>query len=132
MSLRAGLLLGLCACEDGPLDTGTLGFRVVAVVPKDGATDVVDAAVPELRLSADADEAACGSGAIRVDGLQADGSVAFPVDIAVVAANLGAKLQLTHALPFLVGRRYAITVNGACVDTEGNAIAPFYSTFEVP
>jgi hypothetical protein len=132
VSARALVCAGLCACKEGALDTGTLGFRVVAVVPEDGATDVIDAAVPELRLSGDADEAACGSGAIRVDGLQADGSVAFPVDIAVVAADLGAKLQLTHALPFLAGRRYAITVNGACVDTAGNPIAPFYSTFEVP
>lgn len=129
------MILFLCACDKQPLDTGTLGFHVVGVSPKDGATDVVEAHVPELRLSAPADSAVCTSANIRLVAIHADGTVAFPVDIEVTPIDGGSKLQLAHSLPFFHPWTYAITVVGGadgCLDLDGNAIEAFQSTFEVP
>ncbi len=129
------MILFLIACEDTPLDTGTLGFRIVGVSPKSGAADVVESHVPELRLSGAADSATCTNAVIRLDAIHANGTVAFPVAIDVAPIDAGAKLQLTHSLPFFHPWSYAISVLGGpdgCLDVDGNEIEAFQSTFEVP
>jgi hypothetical protein len=125
-------LLLACAQDPKPVD---LGFVVVGVSPADGADDVVEAHVPELRFSDDIDEDACDADAVRLDGLGDDGTVAFTPDTVLTPVSGTTKVQFVHDVPFPRGWTYAITVRGGehgCLDADGNEITPFTSTFSVP
>ncbi|MFZ5476591.1 MAG: hypothetical protein ACOZNI_07430 [Myxococcota bacterium] len=126
-------MIGLlaCAAEEPAIDV----FEVVGVSPGDGADDVVEAHVPELRFSALADADTCNADTVRLDGVHEDLTVAFPVEVDVVAIDRGAKIQLDHAAAFPRGWTYAISVAGGrdgCLDVDGNQILAFASTFVVP
>lgn len=132
MSLLAVLAL---ACSGDDEETGTDQFRVIGVVPADGAVDALSVQIPELRFSASADPATCDTDAVRLDAVRDDGTVAFAVPVTLVPVDQGAKLQLDHADPMPGGWRYAITVRtgaAGCTDVDGREIVPFASTFEVP
>lgn len=124
----------MLACADEPVDIDE-GFRVIGVVPEDGAADAVEAQVPELRFSELADEATCGPEALRLDAIHEDWTVAFPVEVSLTAVDRGAKIQFTHTLPLEAGWTYAVTVRGGeegCTDTHGTPVRPFASSFTVP
>lgn len=129
------LLPLLLACaDDAPVDVDE-GFRVIGVVPEDGAVDAVEVQVPELRFSEAADMEACTADTIRLDAVHEDMTVAFGVDVALTSVDMGAKIQLVHDDAFLPGCTYAITVRGGdegCASTKGDAIRDFASRFTVP
>lgn len=129
------LILALAGCaEDTPIEVDP-GFHVIGVVPEDGATDVIDAQIPELRFSDPASEETCTVDTVRLDGVHDDGSVAFPIEVTLTAIDRGSKLQLAHDLALLPGWTYVLTVQGGadgCTDTQGNPIQAFASRFSVP
>ncbi len=127
------LSLAACAPENTELDPG---FHVVGVSPEDGAADVVEAHLPELRFSDAVSPEACGAEALRLDGIHADDTVAFAVPLVVVALDGGVRIQLTHPEPLPRGWSYALSAHAGdssgCVDLDGRTLAPFASTFTVP
>lgn len=126
------LFLLACSEEADPVD---VGFVVVGVSPEDGAADVVEAHVPELRFSADLDTDACDADRLRLDAVEDDGSVAFSVDAVLTPVDRAAKMQFAHEVPFPAGWTYALSVRGGpdgCLDVAGNEIRPFLSRFFVP
>ena len=126
-------MIWLLACA-GPPPVGA-GFSVAAVSPEDGATDVVEAHIPEVRFSEAIDPDTCDAETVRLDGVHDDLSVAFPVESEIILVDQGAKVQFRHDNPLPRGWRYAITVRGGddgCSSTTGETIHPFGSTFEVP
>ena len=126
-------MIWILACADPPV-VGA-GFSVASVSPEDGATDVVEAHLPELRFSDAIDPETCGDETVRLDGVHDDLSVAFRVEGELILVDEGAKVQFRHDNPLPRGWRYAITVRGGddgCSSAAGDAIHPFDSTFEVP
>ena len=126
------LLLQSCTPVDSLPD---LGFSIVGVSPGDGAADVVEAHIPELRFSDPIDTALCTPDTLRVDGVEAGEAVAFPVDIAVVAKDEGYRVQLTHAVPLPTSWTYRISARAGedgCVSVDGEPLEPFASSFTVP
>lgn len=126
-------LLAACA-DDAPVDVDE-GFRVIGVVPEDGAIDAVEVQIPELRFSEAADMEACTADVVRLDAVHDDMTVAFGVDVALTSVDMGAKIQLEHDDPFLTGWTYAITVRGGedgCANTKGDVVRDFASLFTVP
>ncbi len=127
-------ILMLAACGTSGDFVPDEGFRVASVNPVDGAADAVEVVVPELRVVGEADPDRCDAQTVRVDALLDDGSVDFPVDIAVEVSDDGGKLRLVHSAPFPVGWTYAVTARGGdegCADLGGDDILPFRSTFTV-
>jgi hypothetical protein len=129
------LLLVLFACTPADTLPGG-GFAIVGVSPEDGASDVVEAHIPELRFNAPIDTALCTLDTLRVDGVNADETVAFGVDIAVVAKDEGYRVQLTHATPRPGGWAYRISAragdDSGCQSVDGDVLEPFASSFAVP
>ena len=131
---RALVVAGLLACGDESSPRTDEGFRVMAVAPADGEPAALEMAVPELRLSAAADEERCDGESVRLDALEDDSVVAFPVGVAVDVSEDGRKLRLVHPEPLPSGWTYALSVRGGddgCADANGEAIVPFRSTFTV-
>jgi hypothetical protein len=129
------MLLLLAACTEAP-DMPAPRFRVSSVSPEDGATDVVEAMIPELRFSDPIDEATCTPETLRLDAIHADGTVAFPVDVSVSALDDGFRVQLRHdEAPLPVGWTYAISARAGdedgCLSVDGALLSPFGSTFTV-
>ncbi len=127
------LAFAACAPENAEAD---LGFRVVSVSPEDGAADVIEAHLPELRFSDAVSPEGCDSEALRLDGIHPDDTVAFAVPIEVVALDGGLRIQLTHPEPLPRGWSYALSAHAGdssgCVDLDGRTLAPFASMFTVP
>ncbi len=126
------LVLSACAGED-PAPVGE-GFRVMAVAPEDGEPAALEMAVPELRLSGVADAERCDGRSVRLDALEDDAVVAFPVEVAVEVGDDGRKVRLVHPEPLPGGWTYALSVRGGpdgCADASGDDIVPFRSTFTV-
>lgn len=124
----------LLACDDAAPEADD-AFEVTAVVPADGAEDAVEAQQPELHLSAEADLKQCSADTIRLDGVLADGSVAFPVELTIEEGGDSSRLLLRHEGGLPRGWAYAITVQSGedgCLDLDGRQIVPFQSTFVVP
>lgn len=129
------MVLSLLACTG----TGTaesaapVGPAVESVSPEDGAVDAVEAVTPQLRFSAGVDLASCAADALRLDGVNADHTVAFPVPIEVSADGEGTRIALDPAAILPRGWSYALTVRGGgCEGLQGGTIEPFYSAFAVP
>lgn len=124
----------LLACADpGPEEEDL--FEVTSVIPEDGATDATEAQQPELHLSAAADLHHCTEATIRLDGVLADGSVAFPIEVVLEEGSDSSRIILRHEGGLPRGWSYAITVAGGedgCSATDGRLIVPFRSTFVVP
>lgn len=132
-----GLILAavLACAEEAPVAPPETGFRVIGVVPDDGAADVIPDAIPELRFSEPTVETTCNADTVRLDGLAEDGSVAFPVDAALIVVDRGSKLQLDPDEALLPGWSYALTVQGGadgCTNAAGDPIEPFGARFWVP
>lgn len=112
------------------------GFAIEGVSPEDGATDVVEVHVPELRFNAPIDTALCTPDSLRVDGVNADDTVAFGVDVVVVAKDEGYRVQLTHEEPLPGGWTYRISAragdDAGCRSVDGDILEPFASSFAVP
>lgn len=119
-------------CAPEPL--GDTGFRVVASVPVDGATDVTEAQVPELRVSEPADATTCQApnlGLVQVDDA---GAVIRQVPVQVELLDEGNKLALQPAGMLVSGAHYAYVVrsgSGGCTDTTGRVLRPFSAGFSV-
>lgn len=123
-----------CAGEGAGDSTSAVpAFGVIAVTPEDGATDAVEAVVPQLRLSEGVDLATCAASAFRLDGVGADHTVAFAVPLVVAAEDGGARITLDPDGPLPHGWTYALTARGgACTSLDGARLEPFYSSFLVP
>ena len=128
------MLLLLAACTEAPYIPSE-GFRISGVSPEDGATDVVEVQIPELRFSDPIDPATCTAETLRLDGTHADGTVAFAVAVIVTAYDEGYRVQLGHDDPLPVGWAYALSARAAddagCTSLDGDLLAPFASTFTV-
>lgn len=125
----------LLACTPSPYLPED-SFSVAGVVPEDGTVDAVEAAVPELRFDHPIDPATCTPDTLRIDGILADDTVAFPMELEIVSLDSGYRVQLTHADTFPRGWTYAISARaddeGACYSLDGLVLQPFASTFAVP
>ncbi len=108
-------------------------FAVVSVAPEDGATDVVEAVVPQLRLGEGVDLATCTEAAFRLSGIDTNHGVAFDLPLTVSAEEEGERLSLDPSGAVPRGWTYAVTVmGGGCVSLAGARLEPFYSSFTVP
>jgi hypothetical protein len=125
----------MLACAEPDPDVET-GFAIVGVSPEDGAADVVEAHIPELRFSDPADPDTCTAETLRLDGIVDDGAVAFSVPVEIVPLDGGLRVQLTHADPLPRGWSYALSARAGdddgCLDVDGNVLRPFASSFAVP
>lgn len=128
------MLLLLLACTPAP-DLPAEGFHVVGVSPDDGATDVVEAHIPEFRFSDPIDPERCDTTTLRLDGIHDDGRVGFSVDVIVASLDEGHRVQLTHEDPMPTGWTYALSARAGdddgCQSVDGDPLAPFASTFTV-
>ncbi len=128
------MLLLLAACTEAPY-VPVEGFHISGVSPADGATDVVEAHVPELRFSDPVDEERCTPATLRLDGIHADGRVAFEVVVTLTALDEGYRVQLAHEDPLPTGWMYALSARAAdedgCASVDGELLEPFASTFTV-
>ena len=128
------MLLLVAACDNPPVDTARdRGFHVVSVTPEDLSTGLPESIAPFLVFSDRADLDACAA-ATRLDGIQSDGTVAFPVEIEMSDDGSGKRFTLTPADNLPRGWTYAITIRGGdegCVDTENRGIEAFQSRFGV-
>lgn len=129
------LLCALAACA--PVDPAPSGgFAIVGVSPEDGSTDVVEAHIPELRFNDSIDTDLCTPTTLRVDGVHADETVAFRVDLAVVALDEGRRVQLTPTTTLPTGWSYRISAAAGdetgCLSIDGARLEPFASGFTVP
>lgn len=123
------LIVGCGGPPEVPDDTAA-PFAVVAVAPESGATDVVESVNPELRLSTIADIPSCTG--IRLDGIDEAQEVAFAVPFSLSGESLGDTIHLDTLEPLPRGWTYALTGReGACLDTGGRPLEPFFSTFTV-
>jgi hypothetical protein len=128
-------MLLLAGCTPSPyLPEDT--FSIAGVVPEDGSTDVVEAAIPELRFDRPIDATTCTPDTLRIDGILDDGTVAFTMPLAVESLDSGYRVQLETDDPFPGGWTYAISAraddDGACYSLDGIVLEPFASTFAVP
>lgn len=125
--------LSACTPADGLLDQG---FAIVGVSPDEGASDIIEAHIPELRFNAPIDPALCTPESLRVDGVHEDETVAFSVDIVIVAKDEGYRVQLTHEAAFPGGWTYLISARAGdeagCQSVDGELLEPFASSFAVP
>jgi len=129
----------LFACAQVP-DTGDgPPFTVVGSSPADGADDVIEAVVPEVRFSAAASEDTCNSQTIRLDAIDDEGLVLAPIETTLSFSSGGEKIQIAHAMALHHGFTYAITVSSGatttdegCTSIAGDSVTPFFSSFTVP
>ena len=109
------------------------GFGVVTVTPADGAVEVVEAVVPQLRLDDGVDLATCADGTFRLVGLGADHAVVFDLPVVVSADEDGERLALDPSGPVPRGWSYGVSLRGGgCTSLHGARLEPFYSSFTVP
>lgn len=124
-----------CAVSEDSAAPALPTYRVVGVRPEDGETGVVEAITPELRLSAPVDLATCPPDGARLDAVDPDGQVLFPVPVVLADAEGGEKLRLTPDGAVPRGWTYAVTARageGGCRSVDGAILEPFRSTFTVP
>lgn len=131
------LILSIGACGPGPVDTGDLGFHVASSVPEHGEQSVLEAVLPEFRLSGMADTSLCDERHFQIVALddQVHGAVAFFPDVTVEFIDEGNKVLLQHLEPFVSGYSYAmLAVEGAepCLDIDGEPLRPFGAEFYIP
>jgi hypothetical protein len=127
------------ACAQVP-DTGDApAFTVVGSSPEDGADDVIEAVIPEVRFSAAANEETCNTDTVRLDAIDAEGQVLAPMETTLTFSSGGEKIQIAHAMGLHHGFTYGITVSSGatatdegCTSIEGDAVTPFFSRFTVP
>ncbi len=124
------MLLLLACVREPEIDSGS-NFTVVGSSPEDGDEEVSEAALPELRLSEPGDVTTC-AGAARLDAVDAEGQVLFPVVTTTVFSSSDEKLQLEHDIPLHRGYDFALTLNGECTSLDGEVVAPFFARFRVP
>lgn len=126
-------LLAACTPATTPPDEG---FTIVGVSPEDGASDVVEAHIPELRFSDPIDTFRCNADTLRLDGIHDDDTVAFEVELEVLPLDEGHRVQLPPVDKLPSGWTYALSARGGsesgCASTAGDLLAPFTSTFYVP
>jgi hypothetical protein len=126
------LLLAACADETAP---PAAGFHIVGSTPEDGEPSVIEAQIPELRFSAPIDVDLCTADTLQIVGLFDDGSVAFHVDLEVLALDEGSRVQLTHEVAFPTGWMYALSASSGasdgCFSRDGEPLEPFSATFGV-
>lgn len=121
-------------CDGEGTDSAPARFYVAEVTPADGAITDTELTTVILRFSAAPSLDRCTATTIRVDGLRADGTVAFPVP-AELELTGAATLRVRPIDPYPHGYAYAVTVRGGatgCADADGIAVEPFFSTFQVP
>lgn len=129
------ILLLACAPPGSDAEPLPPTYSVVGVRPEDGASDVVEATSPELRLSEPVDLPTCPDDGARVDAIDPSGAVLFRIEAVLAAAEDGDKLRIEPLDPLPRGSTYALTVRageGGCHSTSGATLAPFQSTFTVP
>jgi hypothetical protein len=119
------------------VDTGELGFHVASSIPEHGDQSVLEAVLPEFRLSAAADTSLCDESHFQIVALndEVHGAVAFFPDVTVEFVDGGNKVILSHLEPFTAGYSYAIlAVEGAepCLDLDGEQLRPFGAEFYIP
>lgn len=127
-------LLLLLACEQEPVVIDP-GFEVVGSSPEDGADDVVEAHLPEVRFNEVTDPDTCNAATVRLDALNDDDTVAFPIEAVLDRVDDGVKLRFTPLAPMPNGWRIAMTVrDGAdgCANLSGDVVRPFRAVFFVP
>lgn len=116
--LRAALAAGLLACSDGPSDPGgTDPFRVTAVEPADGATEVPWNATFEAALNADVDPATVTPATVT---LTLEGS---PVPAVIARLPGGPKRTIGLLAPLLPGATYRVELTTGIRSTDGEALA---------
>jgi len=116
------------------------GFQVVGSVPEDGDDEVVEALVPELRLNAKANMAACSSDYLVLVPVDDEGLVAFSLDYQLTFTDQGMeddgmKVLFQTDRPLVRGYRYALFVRSSeegCLDADGRVLEPFGVEFYVP
>lgn len=127
------LIWAACATLESGDSAPPPGFGVVTVTPEDGAVDVVEAVVPQLRLEEGVDLATCAAGTFRLVGLGVDHVVAFDLPLVVSAEEEGERLALDPSGPVPRGWSYGVSVRGGgCTSLQGARLEPFYSSFTVP
>jgi hypothetical protein len=127
------------ACAQEP-DTGEgPAFEVVGSSPEDGADDVNEAVVPEVRFSTAANEDTCNAQTVRLDAIDAEGQVLSPIETTLSFSSGGEKIQIAHTVGLHHGFTYGITVSSGatstdegCTSANGDAVSPFFSRFTVP
>ena len=116
--LRAALAAGILACSDDPADPGeTDGFRVTAVEPVDGATDVSWNATFGATLSADIDPATLLPGTVKVT---LEGT---PVPAVIVSPPGGPGRTIGVVAPLLPGATYRVELTTGIHSTDGEPLA---------
>jgi hypothetical protein len=129
--MLAALLL---ACEQDPVVIDP-GFEVIGSSPEDGADDVVEAHLPEVRFNEVTDPDLCHEGTVRLDALNDDDTVAFAIPSDLERIDDGVKLRFMPLDPLPTGWRIAMTVrdgSGGCADLSGDVVRPFRAIFFVP
>ena len=131
------LVLLIGGCGPATVDTGELGFHVASSVPEHGDESVLEAVLPEFRLSGVADTSICDERHFQIVALddQVHGAVAFFPEVTVEFVDDGNKVLLQHLEPFVSGYYYAmLAVEGAepCLDIDGEPLRPFGAEFYIP
>ena len=106
-------------------------------VPEHGEESVLEAILPEFRLSSAADTSVCDERHFQIVALddQVHGAVAFFPDVTVEFVDSGNKVILQHTVAFPSGYSYAIlAVEGEepCLDLDGEPLRPFGAEFYIP
>lgn len=130
-------VIALVGCSTPPVDTGDLGFHVVGSQPEHGDQTVLEAVLPELRLSAPADTSVCGYDhfvLVAIDD-QVHGEVAFYPEIELEFVDSGNKVLFNHEEPFPSGYAYAmmaLETDNPCTDTNGVPLRAHGVEFYIP
>ena len=138
-ALRLSSLFAVYACAQVP-DTGEgPAFTVVGSSPEDGADDVNEAVVPEVRFSQPANADTCNTQTVRLDAIDPEGQVLSLIETTLVLSSNGEKIQIAHEAGLHHGFTYGITVSSrtsstdeGCTSENGDPVTPFFSRFMVP
>ena len=138
-TLRLSTLFAVYGCAQVP-DTGEgPAFTVVGSSPEDGADDVNEAVVPEVRFSQPANVDSCNTQTVRLDAVDPEGQVLSLIETTLVFSSNGEKIQFSHEVGLHHGFTYGITVSSptsstdeGCTSENGDTVTPFFSRFTVP
>ncbi len=102
----------------------------------DGAIDVPEAKIPELRFSAAANQTVCFEGQLTLEALNPDDTIAFEVAYSLTFLEGGYKVQFLTTEVLRRGYWYAMVGRDdeerPCVDDFDNPLRPAGVKFYVP
>gem|GEM_PF-7132280 len=111
-------------------------FRVTGSNPSDGAIDVPEARVPELRFSSAANQSVCFEGQLSLEAINDDDTVAFDLSYSLTFLEGGHKVQFQTSDLLPRGYWYAMVARDdterPCVDDFDNPLEPAGVKFYVP